>query len=125
MAYVVRPADGLHFSLPNLPNCVIAAVDTGGVGEVVILGTAPAGSIEYDAIALLWVPGDMGGVSMTEGPFLNDVLIPAANKALAGFMQQSGPAVPGNAPVNLPNTNVALGQYFKLDGGKIVFKPYS
>lgn len=124
MAYVILPNQGLHFSLPNYPNCVLAAYDTGGVGEVVILGTAPVGSIEYDAIKVLWGPGDMNGLSMTEGPFLNNLILPAANAAIANFTTQNAPAVQGTDPVNLPNTNNALWQYLKLDNGQLVVKPY-
>lgn len=124
MAYVVKPNEGLHFAIPGFPNCVLAAYDTGGVGQVVILGTAPVGSIEYDAIAVIWGPGEMSGLSMTEGPFLNNVLLPAANAALAAFLTQNAPAVQGTDPVTIPNCNNAFWQYLRFDGSKLVVKPY-
>lgn len=125
MAYAIRPSDGIRFALPGYPNCVIAALDTGGVGQIVILGSAPVGSLEYDALAILWGPGDMTGLSMTEGPFLNNVIIPAANAAIASLTgPQTGPAIQGGAPVTIQNTNNGLWQYFHLVNGQLVFKSY-
>lgn len=124
MGYVIHPNEGLHFSLPGYPNCVVAAYDTGGLGQVVVFGTAPVGSIDYTALSVLWGPSDMNNLSMTEGPFLNNVVIPAANAAISSFMTQNAPALPGTAPVNQPNTNVGLGQYFHLVNGQLVFKAY-
>ncbi len=66
----------------------------------------------------------MNGLSVTEGPFLNDTLLPAANAALARFLSQSAPAVQGTDPVNVPNCNNAFWQYLRFDGSQLVVKPY-
>jgi hypothetical protein len=124
MAYVVRPGEGLHFSTPLFPNCVVASYDTGGVGELVFVGTAPLGSIEYDAVAVIWGPGDLGSQG-DAGPFLMS-LLPAANAAIAALEATVHDApLQQHDPCNVPNINKGLRQFFKVVNGQVVFSPYN
>lgn len=97
-----------------------------------IAGTAPVGSIEYDALAILWGPDDMTGAGDV-GPFLNALVGPvnAAIQVLPDWAQaQSFPpyihdaAEAGTAPTSVQTVNVGLRQYFKIVNGVMAFTPY-
>ena len=97
-----------------------------------IAGTAPVGSIEYDALAILWGPDDMTGAGSV-GPFLNALVDPfnTAIQVLPDWQQAASlspwihdAALAGGAPTNVPNVNIGLRQYFHIVNGVMSFKPY-
>lgn len=135
MAYIVPPDRGLHFSFGPWPNCVIGLMDTGGLGQVAIVGVGAVGSEEYDAISLIAGPDDLLAAAQAAGGIGNycvNVLQPAANAVLKERLNQHPAFAPEtNATLASVDTiNIALLEYFKTvpsaDGNYpvVVFKPY-
>lgn len=131
MAYTIRPNEGIHFSFGPWVNCVVGAYDTGGVGEVIFVGIGAIGAMEYDAVSIIWGPGDLNAVGDL-GAFLNS-LIPAANTALQSILNTKphDPAVQHTDPPTIQNVNRAFRQYYGVipssDGTHpvIQFTPYN
>lgn len=114
--FVFYPREGVHFSLPGFPNCVLAVADVaGGIGQVKVLGVGAVGSVEYNIMA------EIGGIfNLDPTQKASDFclqLIQDANPYIAQFLQSAKalPPVQKDDPATEENVNTALGQYFSLD----------
>lgn len=119
MAYIIPPDRGLHFAFGPWPNCVIGMYDTGGLGQVAFVGTAAAGSEEYDAVSIIAGPGDLIGGAQAAGGIGNycvNVLMPAANAILQARLNQHPlfAAETNATPASVDTLNIALEEYFKI-----------
>lgn len=109
MAYIIRPADGLHFDANNY-HCAIGFVETGIGFQELIVGVGPVGSMEFDAPEIIWT-GDVNSIQHM-GSFIVSQL-PAINAALNRQLHPLFVPVDNNAPATMEGLNTALREYFK------------
>lgn len=138
MAFTVQPDVGFGFSFGPWPNCRMFFTDS-GVDQRCIIGIAPEGSVEYDAIgegglpAAIWA-GDLPSAVATAGSYGNFItsLYAPANARLKAFLNLHPAYLPvtNASPVSLETANEALAEYVQkttsADGNYPIlsFKPY-